>query len=50
MLLHRRTRNKKWYEIVVKGGVAPERIMQLLLNTAQLEYKLKQMFKIIKLK
>ena len=42
LLLHRRTKEKKVYEIVVTNGVPTERIVTLLLNTAQLEYKLKQ--------
>ena len=41
LLLHRRTKDKKIYDIVVNQGVPTERIVTLLLNTAQLEYKLK---------
>ena len=42
LLLHRRTRDKKIYDIVVANGVQTERIVTLLLNTAQLEYKFKE--------
>ena len=41
LLLHRRTKDKKIVDIIVTNGIPTERIVTLLLNTAQLEYKLK---------
>jgi WASH complex subunit strumpellin len=41
LLLHRRTKDKRVYDIIIINGISTERIVTLLLNTAQLEYKLK---------
>jgi WASH complex subunit strumpellin len=48
LMLHRKVQpsgaTKRFHDAIVVNGVDPENVMQLLLNTAQLEFQLKVMF------
>lgn len=43
-LLHKRTAHRRFNEAINRSVVPPERLLSLLLSTAQLEFKLKGMF------